>query len=156
MKLGLKRSFSGAAILLTLSAATAGLAFKIGGPISREVACDPSNQPEGLICLETVKSWAPENVFWIDARKRSEFEKGHHPGAFLFNNEAAEDFAAMEAEFMGIQAVDPKPHVVIYCDSEACGSSKQVATHLRQNFADPLGFKVHVLTGGWKALNTIQ
>ena len=150
--LRLKSTVLGAAVLLAASALMGAAFYQLHGPISREVPCEQAEQKEGFVCLTTVREWPADQVFWIDARRRVDFEKGHLEGALLFNDEATEDFAGMEAEFMGQQAVNPRAHVVIYCDSEACGSSKAVAKHLRENFAGVLGFEVHVLVGGWEAL----
>ncbi len=124
----------------------------IVGPPDRSVPCVESNLKEGQICLETVLSWPSEEVLWIDARPRGKWEKNGVQDSLLFNDDKAEDWDAFDEAFMIVQATAPRKNVVVYCNTEGCGSSDTVAQHLREDFAEMLGFKVWVLYGGWKAL----
>lgn len=141
-----------AAWMFTLSAFAAGLTWLIVGPPDRSVPCVDAELKEGQVCLATVREWDPAEILWVDARPRAEWEKSGKEGSLLFNDDQKEDWNALDQEFMAVQAVEPRENVVIYCNSEACGSSTVVAEHLRQGFGQMLGFKVWVLHGGWKAL----
>lgn len=107
-------------------------------------ACDPEKLNKGEICLADVEG----NVLWVDARSRAEWEENGLEGSILWNLDSSEDGNDMEAgAVMRIAAgVD---QVVVYCSSEACGTSKQIADRIR---ALDLGPPVKTLYGGWDAL----
>lgn len=129
---------------ISLVAATG--TWLVKGPPEKPAAfvCDPENLDEGEICLTDVE----ENVLWIDARSRAEWEENGLKGSVLWNLDPKEDANEMEAgAVMRIAAgVD---QVVVYCGSETCGTSKQIAERIR---ALDLGPPVKSLHGGWDAL----
>lgn len=107
------------------------------------IACDPAKIREDEICLADVKG----NVLWVDARSRGEWEKNGLKGSILWNMDPKEDPNVFAAEaFPRIAAAEL---VVIYCGSEKCGTSREVAGRiLNMNIGPP----IKVLHGGWDAL----
>jgi rhodanese-related sulfurtransferase len=83
-----------------------------------------------------------ENAIWIDARPDEEFARDHVPGALSLNedrwNELLPQFLA---------AWSPEKKVVVYCGSEGCNASREVARRLRKEAQLP---NVFVLEGGWE------
>jgi rhodanese-related sulfurtransferase len=82
------------------------------------------------------------NAIWVDARPDVEFERDHVPGAMQLNedrwNELLPQFLA---------AWSPEKRVVIYCSSQSCNASREVARRLR----DEAQLKnLFVLQGGWE------
>jgi rhodanese-related sulfurtransferase len=133
-------------IIAVVSLAAAGGTWLIKGPPPPPAAfkCDPTKIGGNEICLADVKG----NVLWVDARLRSEWEENGLAGSILWNMDPKEDQNEMEAgSVMRIAAgVDL---VVVYCSSEACGTSKEVAERIRKL---GLGIPVKALHGGWVAL----
>lgn len=116
-------------------------------PISQDtqsvIECDPATLEEHEICLSEV----PPDALWIDARSRAEWEKNGPVGSLLWNldpNENQNDFEAQAA----MKILEAKI-VVVYCGSQACGTSHQVAKRIRDL---GLGPPVKVIHGGWEAI----
>ena len=102
---------------------------------------------DGEVDLAQAIAWqgAGESL-WIDARPRAKYEAGHIEGAVLLNEQ--DDFNQLLQESWATLQNNADKHVVIYCASEICGSSRKVAELLEnRGFPD-----VHVLHGGEKAL----
>lgn len=97
---------------------------------------------EGEIRLKDAEA-SRSPVLWIDARSSPEFDQGHIPGAVLLNEDHWDDLlpAVLEAWMPG------RP-LVVYCGSEGCRASHEVAERLRVEAGLP---DVHVLKGGWEA-----
>ena len=133
------------AIILGVSMAAAGGSWLLRKPSPAKPAfvCDPARLREDEICLQDVKG----DVLWVDARSRSEWENNGLKGSILWNLEPGEDANAFEAEAAPRIAVAEL--VVVYCGSEKCGTSRQVADRIRRL---ELGPKVKILHGGWDAL----
>lgn len=92
--------------------------------------------------LAQAQSWG-EKVMWVDARPDAQYEKEHIPNAQLLNEDRwGELLPAM------LNAWSPEKRVIVYCSSQSCGASHEVARRLR----DEAGLKdVFVLHGGWEA-----
>lgn len=101
---------------------------------------------EGEVTLDTVRAWAGP-VLWLDARSAEAYETDHMPGAQLLNEDNWE--ALIEPVFMAWDPGPPETRVVIYCDSQACSASEEVAERLRDETGWP---DVYVLHGGWAVL----
>ena len=83
------------------------------------------------------------NTLWVDARPSEDFAHEHVPGALLLNEDHWDDLLPRLLETWA-----PEKRVVVYCSSQACGASREVARRLRTE----AGLKnVFVLTGGWEA-----
>ena len=92
--------------------------------------------------LADARGWG-SNALWIDARPEEEFAQEHVPGALLLNEDRWNELLpAMRA------ACSPEKKVVVYCSSESCGSSREVARRLRNEAQLK---NVFVLEGGWEA-----
>jgi rhodanese-related sulfurtransferase len=87
-------------------------------------------------------------VVWLDARTRTEFDKGHIPEALLFNLYEWEDLAPKVVELLS-DSDSKRTVIVIYCDSPKCSASHDIAEKMKQL---PLGdWDIRVLHGGWQA-----
>lgn len=85
-----------------------------------------------------------EEAFWIDARSDEDFEKGHLEGALSLNEERWEE---QIVDFL--DAWNPDAPTVVYCSSQACLRSHEVAERLKAE----LGVEnIFVLKGGWEKL----
>ena len=83
-------------------------------------------------------------VFWVDARADEDFESGHLDGAISLNVELWEELL-----LVFLDSWPPEATVVIYCSSQACLRSHEVAERLQ----DELGVEeIYVLKGGWERL----
>jgi rhodanese-related sulfurtransferase len=94
-----------------------------------------------MVTVTQARAWGG-NAIWVDARPDVEFERDHVPGAVQLNedrwNELLPQFLA---------AWSPEKRVVIYCSSQSCNASREVARRLR----DEAQLKnVFVLQGGWE------
>lgn len=82
-------------------------------------------------------------ALWVDARPEDQFEREHVPGAVLLNEDRWEELLPPM-----LAVWSPEKRVVIYCSSQSCGTSREVAHRLRAE----AGLKnVFVLEGGWEA-----
>ena len=107
----------------------------------RHPGWDPNVLGEGEIFLSAIPA-LNQPVLWVDARSRSQYEREHVPQAVLLNeDEWSRQFAAVLDQWQ------PGRPLVVYCDSQACHASQQVAKRLRESGLSP----VYVLRGGWKA-----
>jgi len=94
-----------------------------------------------MVTLTQARAW-DKNTIWVDARPDAEFEREHIPGAVLLNedrwNELLPRFLTMWS---------PEKRVVVYCSSQSCNASREVARRLR----DEAQLKnVFVLQGDWE------
>ena len=109
------------------------------------VQCDPRKLSADEVCLADV----PKNVLWIDARTKAEWNQNGLKGSIWWNLGPAEDSENAEATIAERIFEMSGGEVVVYCGSEACGTSKAVAQRIR---ALELGARVRILFGGWDAL----
>lgn len=136
MSLSLSILFRQALVLILLAAPVALLSALLHPrpPHWQEDLLEP-----GEVRLADVLEW--ENVIWIDARSRAEYEAAHIPGALLLNED---EWEALFSDFLG--SWDPDHRVVVYCGGSRCQLSKKVAERLR---ADLDSENIYVLKGGW-------
>lgn len=100
---------------------------------------------EGEVTLTTAREWS-EKVLWLDARSQADYQTNHIPGALLLNEDRWNDLVATVLEKW-----QPERVIVVYCGSQSCKASHQVAKRLREE----MGLSpVHVLHGGWEAWQT--
>jgi len=93
------------------------------------------------VTLLQARAWG-ENTIWVDARPDEEFAHDHVPGAILLNEDHWNDLVG---PFLATWSPDKK--VVVYCSSQSCNASREVARRLR----DEAQLKnVFVLEGGWE------
>lgn len=104
----------------------------------------PAALAEGEVLLAEASGW--ENVLWLDARSAEQFTGGHIPGALLLNEDAWDDLLGPV-----LMEWTPDRPVVVYCSTQECAASHQVAGRLREQAGME---NVHVLKGGWEAWQT--
>lgn len=95
-----------------------------------------------MVTVADARGWG-SNAIWIDARPEEEFAQEHIPGALLLNEDRWNELLPPM-----LAAWSPEKRVVVYCASESCGSSREVARRLRN---DAQLKNVFVLEGGWEA-----
>lgn len=94
------------------------------------------------VTLEQARAWG-ESALWIDARPEEQFERQHVPNALLLNEDRWDELLPQM-----LQVWTPDKRTVVYCSSQSCAASHEVATRLRKE----AGLKdVFVLHGGWEA-----
>ena len=94
-----------------------------------------------MVTLPQARAWG-ENTIWVDARPDAEFEREHIPGAVLLNEDRWNELVP---QFLATWS--PEKRVVVYCSSQSCNASREVARRLR----DEAQLKnVFVLQGGWE------
>ena len=94
-----------------------------------------------MVDLDRAQSWGA-SAMWVDARPDNEFEQDHVPGAIPLNEDRWNELLPA---FLGQWSLDKK--IVVYCSSQSCNASREVAHRLR----DEAGLKdVFVLQGGWE------
>ena len=94
-----------------------------------------------LVTVAQALGWG-ENVIWVDARPEEEFGRDHVPGAILLNEDRWNELLP---QFL--QNWSPEKRIVVYCSSQSCNASREVAKRLR----DQAQLKnVFVLEGGWE------
>jgi rhodanese-related sulfurtransferase len=94
-----------------------------------------------LVTVARALSWG-ENVIWVDARPEEEFGRDHVPGAISLNEDRWNELLP---QFL--QNWSPEKRIVVYCSSQSCNASREVAKRLR----DQAQLKnVFVLEGGWE------
>ncbi|KAB2642108.1 MAG: rhodanese-like domain-containing protein [Verrucomicrobia bacterium] len=135
------------ALVLSIALAAAGTTYLIKGPPERGVHCDAAKLQPDEVCLERVMREWQGRVLWVDARPRSDWQRNGLASAALWNLDASENMQTFEAE-VAARMID-SPRVVVYCNNENCGSSRQVAERIKTL---RLGNEVFVLYGGWRAL----
>ena len=95
-----------------------------------------------MVTVANARSWG-SNTIWIDARPEAEFEQEHVPGALPLNEDRWNELLPQM-----LAAWSPEKQVVVYCGSDGCGSSREVARRLRKEAQLK---NVFVLEGGWEA-----
>lgn len=135
------RALREALVLLVVAAAPAALAIALHPQLANRLR---AGLEEGAVRLEEIRD-AHADVLWIDARSEADFARDHIPGALRLDEETFErDLGAVLASWT------PGRHVVVYCSTTACGTSKAVAQRLRAAGLSDVFF----LHGGWEAWTT--
>jgi rhodanese-related sulfurtransferase len=94
-----------------------------------------------MVTVAQARAWGG-NAIWVDARPDLEFEREHVPGAVLLNEDR---WYELLPQFLTTWS--PEKRVVVYCSSQSCNASREVARRLR----DEAQLKnVFVLQGGWE------
>ena len=95
-----------------------------------------------MVTVAQARAWGGDAI-WVDARPEEEFEKQHVPGAILLNEDRWNEMLPRM-----LATWSPEKRVVVYCSSESCGASREVARRLREEARLQ---NVFVLEGGWEA-----
>jgi rhodanese-related sulfurtransferase len=94
-----------------------------------------------MVTVTQARAWG-ENTIWVDARPDNEFARDHVPGALPLNEDR---WSELLPQFLA--AWSPEKNVVVYCSSEGCNASREVAHRLRK---EAQLANVFVLEGGWE------
>jgi rhodanese-related sulfurtransferase len=100
-----------------------------------------------FVTVAQAQAWGA-NAIWVDARPDEEFARDHVPGALLLNEDR---WPELFPEFVATWSPDKK--VIVYCSSQDCNASREVARRLREQaqLKDREGKNcVFVLKGGWE------
>jgi rhodanese-related sulfurtransferase len=95
-----------------------------------------------MVNIAEARAWKGDAI-WIDARPQEEFEREHVPGALLLNEDRWNELLPQMLALWS-----PEKRVVVYCSTESCGSSREIARRLRTEAGLT---NVFVLEGGWEA-----
>ena len=94
-----------------------------------------------LVTVAQARAWNADAI-WVDARPDEEFTRDHVPGAVSLNEDRWNELLP---QFLANWSPDKK--VIVYCSSQSCNASREVAKRLR----DEAQLKnVFVLQGGWE------
>ena len=106
-----------------------------------KVSWQSHDRDSEMVDVDRAQSWGA-NAMWVDARPDNEFEQDHVPGAIPLNEDRwTELLPTLLAQW------SPEKKIVVYCSSQSCNASREVARRLR----DEAGLKdVFVLRGGWE------
>lgn len=94
--------------------------------------------------IELSAAQALGEALWVDARVEEAYQASHFEGAVLANEE---DWESGLVRVLDRWA--PGTPIVVYCSSQSCLRSHQVADRLRAELGAE---QVFALTGGWEAL----
>jgi len=94
-----------------------------------------------LVTVAQARAWNADAI-WVDARPDEDFTRDHVPGAVSLNEDRWNELLP---QFLATWSPDKK--VVVYCSTQNCNASREVAKRLR----DEAQLKnVFVLQGGWE------
>lgn len=89
---------------------------------------------------ETFRAYQSGEAVFLDARPRSEFEKGHISGAFSLPEYKFDEVYFTISELLAIEM-----YLIVYCQGEDCDESMIVSQRLLE-----MGYKrVDIFLGGW-------
>jgi len=94
-----------------------------------------------MVTVAQARAW-DGNVIWVDARPDAEFERDHVPDAVPLNEDRWNELLP---QFLATWS--PEKRVVVYCNSQSCNASREVARRLRE---EAQLRNVFVLQGGWE------
>ena len=94
-----------------------------------------------MVTVTQARAWG-RSAIWVDARPDEEFARDHVPGALSLNEDRWNELLP---QFL--VAWSPEKKIVVYCGSQSCNASREVARRLRKEAQLP---NVFVLGGGWE------
>lgn len=127
---------------LALLAALALLPALVSGVRELQWRAAPPPLREGEVTAATAQLWA-EQVVWVDARPRSEFERRSIPGALPLT---PDDWDAEVPKLL--DAWEPEKAIVVFGRSANDDSATSVAHRLKEELQLE---SVWILQGGWEA-----
>jgi rhodanese-related sulfurtransferase len=97
--------------------------------------------PSESVTVAQAQAWGA-NAIWVDARPDEEFTRDHVPGAISLNEDRWNELLP---QFLITWS--PEKKIVVYCSSQSCNASREVARKLR---SEAQLKDVFVLQGGWE------
>jgi rhodanese-related sulfurtransferase len=95
-----------------------------------------------MVDVDQARAWG-NDVTWVDARPDEEFARDHVPGAISLNEDRWNELLP---GLLNVWSPDKK--IVVYCSSQSCNASREVARRLRNEAQLK---NVFVLKDGWEA-----
>lgn len=95
-----------------------------------------------MVDVDRARAWG-NDVTWVDARPDEEFARDHVPGAISLNEDRWNELLP---GLLNVWSPDKK--IVVYCSSQSCNASREVARRLRNEAQLK---NVFVLKDGWEA-----
>ncbi len=136
----MKRSLFSQALLLLALAFLPALGEALY--LREEVSWDAPPVANDEVTIQDAFAWG-ESLLWVDARPDAQFETEHIPGALSLNEDRWDELLPQV-----LTTWAPEKRTVVYCSSQSCAASHEVARRLREE----AGLKnVFVLHGGWEA-----
>jgi rhodanese-related sulfurtransferase len=136
-------------MVLTCASLGALATWKIAGPPSREIPCDPAALAPEEICLATLQAeWPAGSFLWIDARPAEEWRRDGVEGSISLTLTGGPPF--QEQIEASLEKLATSSRAVVYCGSVGCGLSKEMVRRLNELGLIP---EVRALHGGWEALH---
>ena len=97
--------------------------------------------PSESVTVAQAQAWGA-NAIWADARPDEEFARDHVPGAISLNEDRWNELLP---QFLATWS--PEKKVIVYCSSQGCNASREVARKLR---TEAQLKDIFVLQGGWE------
>lgn len=139
----MKQSLLQALVITLLAAAAAVAAFQLHPRAPSLHAVHEPLKADEVGLKEIHERWKDE-VIWLDARPRDQFQQEHIPGARLLNEQ---EFDVLLLELLDELQKTHKP-VVIYCGGQKCEASR----HVREKLLTLVPLEdCFILKGGWPA-----
>ena len=141
--------FAGIAVLCALGT------YLVHGEYDRRVPCVASELEKYEVCLSTVLDEWGGDVVWVDAR--ADEEKKVKIGSALEISEASadEDLGKGEVAMTLFNAKGKGKKIVVFCQTDSCGSSKYVRDKIIGIFfSEENQDTLLYLHGGWKAIES--
>lgn len=114
-----------------------GQALYLRGRVSWDAPAVASDE----VTLRDALAWG-DSLLWVDARPDEQYASEHIPGAILLNEGR---WSELLPQFLTTWS--PEKKTVVYCSSQSCAASHEVARRLREE----AGLKnIFVLHGGWE------
>ncbi len=123
--------------------------YLVHGEYDRSVPCDASKLEAHEVCLARVMDDWGGDVIWVDARADEEREEEFGSALIIREASADEDLGTMEVLQTLFAGKGKGVKVVVFCQTDGCGSSKYIREKIVESEAHD---EVYYLHGGWKAL----
>ena len=123
--------------------------YLVHGEYDRSVPCVQGELAEYEVCLGTVLDEWGGDVVWVDARAEEEKEVRLSGALEISEASADEDLGSGEVMMTLFKAKGEGKRVVVFCQTDACGSSKYIRDKILKSRAHDAVFYLY---GGWKAI----
>lgn len=125
--------------------------YLVQGEYDRSVRCVQGEMDEYEVCLGTVMDEWGGDVVWVDARADVEKEVKLTSALEISEANAEEELGSDVVMMTLFKAKGDGTRVVVFCQTDACGSSKYVREKILSKGLQRED-KVFYLYGGWKAI----
>lgn len=144
----MRQSLFQALLISSLAALAAAAVFQIH-PRSPSLYLVQEPLKADQVSLHEIRERWNDDVIWLDARPRDQFDAEHIPGALLLNEQ---EFDPLLLGILDTLQAASKP-IIIYCGGQKCNASRHVREKLRSMV--PLD-DCYILQGGWPAWKAVR